>query len=101
MSQEVNQEVNQEVVIEEAVEVEDPIRVRVREQMKISSAVSEYIDAKERLERASKIFSESCNDVRDMVSPNTTLVVRVMYGKHYLLTSDHEGNFDVNPIEVI
>lgn len=78
----------------------DPMLVKIREQRAISSAVSEYITARDSFDRANDRYTKSCQAVRDSVNLGTQLVVRVDYGKHYLLTRDNNG-FALDAIEVI
>ena len=95
-------EVSEEVVVEKP---EDPSMVAIRAQIKLGQAVRAYLDASEKFESASQDFSESCQAVRAGVKPNTTIVVRLEYGrhygKHYLLKSDDKGDFEVEAVEVI
>lgn len=91
-------ELSAEVVVEEPV---DPMMVKIRAEMEMSSAVRVYVDAKERYESAIQNLNESVRDVRKIIKPNTRIVIRLYYGKHYLLTSDDEGNFEVDPVDVI
>lgn len=61
-------------------------------------AVRSYLRAVERFEAASTAFNQSCVDVRKSLGVNKKFVVNVDY-KHYLISSDDQGNFEVEPVE--
>jgi hypothetical protein len=102
---EVSADTSVEVADEAVVETEDPSTVRIRAEMKLSSAVRDYLEAKDKFEAASNKYGNSCEALRAVVKPNAKIVVRQTYGstygRHYLLTSDDKGNFEVKSIEVI
>jgi hypothetical protein len=86
-----------EVVVEKT---EDPMMEEIRSQLRISSAVREYLRAVEQFETASKEFHDSCKAVRESIKPDSRFVLRSGY-KHYLVTSDGGNNFNVESIEII
>lgn len=88
-----------EAVIEEEKPV-DPMLVKIRAQRKVSGAVAAYVDAKKRFENASDKYNESCQAIRDVVKSGTSIVVKLEYDKHVMLSRDENG-FSVEPIEVI
>jgi hypothetical protein len=61
-------------------------------------SVSRYLRSSERFNEASKEFTAACKDLRGRVGTNNRFVVQVDF-KHYLVTSDNAGNFDVEQIE--
>ena len=95
MSEEVDEVVSEEVVV-----TEDLMMEEIRSQLRISSAVRQYLNAVEKFELVSKELENSCKAVRESIKPDAKLVLRSGY-KHYLVTSDEEGNFYVESIEVV
>lgn len=87
-------------VTEPYIEVEDAIRSKVEADSKTRFAVRQYIRALERFESASKEFGEACNQVREVVPKQARFVIRVDY-RDYLVTTDIDGSFEVEPIEVL
>lgn len=61
-------------------------------------SVSRYLRASERFNEVSKEFTAACKDLRQRLVKDRRFVVQVDF-KHYLVTSDAEGNFDVEQIE--
>lgn len=61
-------------------------------------SVSRYLRASERFNEASKEFTTACKDLRQRIKDCGRFVVQVEF-KHYLVTSDQEGNFDVEEIK--
>ena len=61
-------------------------------------ALRSYLRAVERFEAASTAFNQSCVDVRKSLGANKKFVAYVDY-KHYLISSDDHGNFEVEPVE--
>ena len=96
MSEEVDEVVSEVVVV-----AEDPMMEEIRSQLRISSAVRQYLNAVEKLELVSKELEKSCQAVRDVIEPDARFVLRVGYNKHHLVTTDSDGNFNAEPIEVI
>jgi hypothetical protein len=72
---------------------------RVHEKLEIGSAVRSYLRDVKQFERASKDFSESCQALRAKLKPNSRFVYRMEYGSMYLVTSDSDGNFNVEPVD--
>jgi len=61
-------------------------------------SVSRYLRSSERFNEASKEFTAACKDLRGRVGTNNRFVVQIEF-KHYLVTSDRVGNFDVQEIQ--
>lgn len=66
----------------------------------ISLALGRYLRAADHFEVASREFSEACDGLRTQLSKPRRFVAKVDY-KHYLVTSDHESNFEVEELELI
>ena len=95
-------ELSAEVVVEEPV---DPIMNKIREQVTLGKVVRDYLDAADNFKSANNDFNKSCLAVSEIIQPSITIVISGgygrHYGKHYLLKSDNEGNFEVALVEVI
>ena len=61
-------------------------------------SVSRYLRSSERFNEASKEFTAACKDLRERIKDGGKFVVQIDF-KHYLVTSDGDGNFDVEQIE--
>ena len=72
---------------------------RVHEKLEIGSAVRSYLRDVEQFERANKNFGESCQALRAKLKPNSKFVYRMEYGRMYLVTSDKDGNFNVEAVD--
>ncbi len=95
-----------EVVVEEEVDpVRDEMRARIRAQVDLSSALRDFLEATDKFERVSEDLKECRQALRDKIKPSSLVVVRMsygsFYGKHYLVTTDECGNFDIDPVDVI
>jgi hypothetical protein len=66
----------------------------------ISLALQRYLRAVERFEAASKDFNESCQAIRQALPRESRFVANIMH-QHYLVTSDTEGNFEVESVDTI
>ena len=64
----------------------------------ISLAVSRYLRSADRFNEASREFTGACKSLRKRLGTNQRFVVQVEF-KHYLVTSDADGNFDIEPIQ--
>ena len=64
----------------------------------LSLAVGRYLRSSERFNEASKEFTGACNSLRKSLGRSQRFVVQVDF-KHYLVTSDDSGNFDVELVE--
>jgi hypothetical protein len=98
----VSAEVSEEVVVEEQV---DPAVLQIRKERKLAEAVRDYLEKMEQFEKASTGLNESCQALRGVVEPNTSVVVGggygKLHGKYFLLVVNSDGNFRVDPVEVI
>ncbi len=64
----------------------------------ISLAVGRYLRSSLRFNDSSKEFTDSCKLLRQELGGNQRFVVQNDF-KHYLVTSDLEGNFEVEQIQ--
>jgi hypothetical protein len=72
----------------------------IEQRVTISLSLQRYLRAVAQFEEASKNFADSCQLVRDTLPHESRLVANIDH-KHYLVTSDKEGSFEVEPIETI
>lgn len=63
----------------------------------LSLAVGRYLRSADRFNDASRDFTGACRSLRKQLGADQRFVVQVDF-KHYLVTSDRDGNFDVEPI---
>lgn len=70
----------------------------VETRINISIAVGSYLRAVDRFDMASQALTKACSELRGQLNGPARFVVQVEY-RHYLVTSDHEGNFEVEQIE--
>ena len=70
----------------------------VETRINIAVAVGSYLRAVDRFDAASQAMSKACSELRQRLERSSRFVVQVEY-RHYLVTSDQEGNFDVEQIE--
>ena len=66
----------------------------------ISLAVGRYLRSAERFKDASDRFTEACDSLRNRLGKRKRFVVQIGT-KNYLVTSDRDGNFDVEFIESV
>lgn len=72
----------------------------IERRVAISLAVARYLRSAERFNAASKEFTGACRSLRKQLGSEQRFVVQVDF-KHYLVTSDRDGNFDVEAIPAI
>ncbi len=63
----------------------------------ISLDIGRYLRSADRFNDASKDFTAACKSLRKQLGCEQRFVVQVDF-KHYLVTSDRDGNFDIEPI---
>jgi hypothetical protein len=69
----------------------------IERRVAISLAVGRYLRSADRFQEASKDFTGACKTLRKQLGAQQRFVVQVDF-KHYLVTSDRDGNFDIEPI---
>ncbi len=69
----------------------------IERRVAISLAVGRYLRSADRFNDASKDFTGACRSLRKRLGADQRVVVQVDF-KHYLVTSDRDGNFDIEPI---
>ena len=69
----------------------------IERRVALSLAVGRYLRSSDRFQEASKDFTEACNSLRKQLGTQQRFVAQIDF-KHYLVTSDRDGNFDIEPI---
>ncbi|TWT51073.1 hypothetical protein Pla22_38490 [Rubripirellula amarantea] len=69
----------------------------IERRVAISLAVGRYLRSADRFNDASKDFTGACKSLSKQLGSKQRFVVQVDF-KHYLVTSDRDGNFDIEPI---
>lgn len=69
----------------------------IERRVAISLAVGRYLRSADRFNDASKDFTGACKSLRKQLGSEQRFVVQVDF-KHYLVTSDRDGNFNIEPI---
>lgn len=70
----------------------------VETRINISIAVGSYLRAVDRFDIASQAMTKACSELREQLDGPTRFVVQAEY-RHYLVTSDNDGNFEIEQIE--
>lgn len=66
----------------------------------MSLAVRRYIRSADRINEASRDFAEACELLRALLRRPSRFVVEDR-GRHYLVTSDAQGNFEIERVAVL
>ena len=72
----------------------------IESRVNLSLAAARYLRSADRFNEASRDFTTACKSLRKQLGSNQRFVVQIDW-KHYLVTTDGEGNFDVEQIESI
>jgi hypothetical protein len=72
----------------------------IEQRVAISLAVGRYLRTSEAFNDATKEFNEACTKLRSVLSEPVRVITKVQY-RHYLVTSNKEGDFEVEEIEFI
>ena len=75
-------------------------RMDIETRVSVSLAVQRYLRAAERFESASLEFNEACQGLRKVLPRESHFVANVMH-QHYVVTCDHEGNFNIDQIDTL
>ena len=73
-------------------------KLDIERRVAISLAVGRYLRSADRFNEASKELTGACKSLRQQLGTEQRFVVQI-YFKHYLVTSDRDGNFDVEKVE--
>jgi hypothetical protein len=72
----------------------------IERRVALSLAVGRYLRSTERLHEASQEFTGACKSLRQQLCNAERFVVQSDF-KHYLVSSDRHGNFDVEQIQTL
>ncbi len=72
----------------------------IETRIQVGTAVDSYVRAEREFNETSRRFNESCNQLRNVLPPNLRVVIRRDW-KNYLLSTDAEGNFDLEELDSI
>lgn len=72
----------------------------IEQRVTTSLALHRYLRAAERFESISREFNEACEGLRSNLTQPRRFVAQVSY-RYYLVTSDSDGNFEVEQIESV
>ncbi len=75
-----------------------PVSLDIDRRVSISLAVGRYLRSADRFNDASREFTGACKSLRTHLGTDQRFVVQVDF-KHYLVTSDRDGNFEVEPVQ--
>ena len=70
----------------------------INDRVNIALAVGGYLRAVDRFDMASKALNKACSELRSQINGRTRFVVQAEH-RHFFVTSDSDGNFDVEQIE--
>jgi len=70
----------------------------IERRVSISLAVGRYLRIQDRFNEISKEFTGACKSLRKQLGSEQRFVVQVDF-RHYLVTSDSDGNFEIEPIQ--
>ena len=70
----------------------------INSRINVALAVGNYLQAIDQFDVASQALARSCSVLRKQLRGPARFVVQVEY-RHYLITSDREGNFEVELVE--
>jgi len=70
----------------------------IEKRVSIQLAVGRYLRSSERFNEASKEFTASCKTLRKQLGTDAKFVCQIDY-QHYLVTTDRDGNFDIELVQ--
>lgn len=72
--------------------------LNVEQRIALTLAIQEYLHAADRFAEASQRFNKACSTLRQSLPKQSRFLLPISY-RHYLVTSDREGNFDIELLE--
>ncbi len=76
------------------------VSLDIERRVAISLAVGRYLRSADRFNEASREFTGACKSLRKQLGIDQRFVVQIDF-KHYLVTSDRDGNFDVELVPTL
>ncbi|MCM2372748.1 hypothetical protein [Aporhodopirellula aestuarii] len=72
----------------------------IERRVALSLAVGRYLRSADRFNEASRDFTGACKSLRKQLGTNQRFVAQIDF-KHYLVTSDRDGNFDIEAMPTL
>ena len=72
----------------------------IERRVALSLAVGRYLRSADRFNEASRDFTGACKSLRKQLGTSQRFVAQIDF-KHYLVTSDRDGNFDIEAIPTL
>ncbi len=72
----------------------------IEQRVALSLVIQRHLRATEQFEQALREFNESCQAVRKALPAETRVVANINH-HHYLVTSDKEGNFNIEKMDTL
>lgn len=72
----------------------------IEQRVNISLGLQRYLRAVKHFEAASNEFNEACQDIREQLPRQSRFIANLSY-QNYLVTSDSNGNFEVEQVDTI
>lgn len=72
----------------------------IEQRVNISLGLQRYLRAVKHFEAASEEFNEACQEIRNRLPRQSRFIANLSY-QSYLVTSDREGNFEVEQVDTI
>ena len=76
------------------------VSLDIERRVAISLAVGRYLRSADRFNEASREFTGACKSLRKQLGTDQRFVVQIDF-KNYLVTSDRDGNFDVELVPTL
>ena len=74
--------------------------IGMEERVRLQVELQRYLRAEDQFARASKEFNDSCRSLRNALGTRQRFVVQVDF-QFYLMTSDNDGNFEVEKVPTL
>lgn len=74
------------------------MNLSIESRVSTTLAIRRYLRAAEKFNEASKEFVGSCKDLRKKLENKERFVVQIDF-KWYIVESDQDGNFDIQPVD--
>lgn len=72
----------------------------IEQRVSITIGLQRYLRAVKRFEAASNEFNEACQEIREQLPRQSRFIANLSY-QNYLVTSDSNGNFEVEQVDTI
>ncbi|MCC9656373.1 hypothetical protein [Rhodopirellula halodulae] len=72
----------------------------IERRVALSLAVGRYLRSADRFNEASRDFTGACKSLRKQLGTSQRFVAQIDF-KHYLVSSDRDGNFDIEAIPTL